>query len=271
MDSNRRNYYRILHVQPDAPEAVIRASYRTIMQRLKAHPDLGGDGEAAALLNEARAVLTDPARRAAYDADFRPRYGRGGPATGGPTTKGSTAGGPGTDGPTASPTGSPARSATDGTSGTRGGPTRPRAGTQDAPRIVCAFCRKPDTRALRADTLCTGCGSPLHPTSPLGPDARGRALPRYERNHPALLFTHWPQAQGLPAETRDLSPLGVRLVTTASLAVGSLIKLDSDVCRALVRITSAQRDPADGRCIVGGSFVTVLFSQPRGGFVSLRA
>ena len=70
---------------------------------------------------------------------------------------------------------------------------------------------------------------------------------------------------------RQLSPLGVRLVTAASLAVGSLIKLDSDVCRALVRITSAQRDPADGRCIVGGSFVTVLFSQPRGGFVSLRA
>ena len=163
------------------------------------------------------------------------------------------------------------RSATDGTSGTRGGPTRPRAGTQDGPRIVCAFCRKPDTRALRADTLCTGCGSPLHPTSPLGPDARGRALPRFERNHPALLFTHWPQAEGLPAETRDLSPLGVRLVTTASLAVGSLIKLDSDVCRALVRVTSAQRDPADGRCIVGGCFVTVLFSQPRGGFVSLRA
>ena len=264
MDSNRRNYYRILHVQPDAPEAVIRASYRTIMQRLKAHPDLGGDGQAAALLNEARAVLTDPARRAAYDADFRPSYGRGGAPTGGPTTNGPTTRGPGTEGPT----GSAARSATDGT---RGGPTRPRAGTQDGPRIVCAFCRKPDTRALRADTLCTGCGSPLHPTSPLGPDARGRALPRYERNHPALLFTHWPQAQGLPAETRDLSPLGVRLVTTASLAVGSLIKLDSDVCRALVRITSAQRDPADGRCIVGGSFVTVLFSQPRGGFVSLRA
>jgi hypothetical protein len=38
---NRRNYYRILHVQPDAPMEVIRASYRTLMQKLRFHPDLG--------------------------------------------------------------------------------------------------------------------------------------------------------------------------------------------------------------------------------------
>ena len=66
--SRLRDYYRILHVQPDAPTAIISASYRTLMQQLRNHPDLGGDHENAVLLNEAHAVLTDPERRAAYDA-----------------------------------------------------------------------------------------------------------------------------------------------------------------------------------------------------------
>jgi curved DNA-binding protein CbpA len=66
--SAKPDFYRLLHVQPDAPLAVIRSSYRTLMQRLKAHPDLGGSHEQAALLNEAYAVLRDPARRRAYDA-----------------------------------------------------------------------------------------------------------------------------------------------------------------------------------------------------------
>ena len=66
-DANRRNYYRVLQVQPEAPMEVIRASYRTLMGTLHHHPDLGGDHDDAVLLNEAFHVLSDPARRAAYD------------------------------------------------------------------------------------------------------------------------------------------------------------------------------------------------------------
>jgi len=64
---NPPNYYRILHVQPDAPDAVIKSTHRTLMQRMKMHPDLGGDHAQAVLINEAFAVLSDPAKRAAYD------------------------------------------------------------------------------------------------------------------------------------------------------------------------------------------------------------
>ena len=64
---NRRNLYRILHVQPDAPDEIIQSSYRTLMMKLRMHPDLGGDHYTATLINEAYAVLSDPARRAAYD------------------------------------------------------------------------------------------------------------------------------------------------------------------------------------------------------------
>jgi hypothetical protein len=71
MAVNRRNYYRILHVQPEAPGQVITASYRTMMSKLRLHPDLGGDTANAALVNEAYAVLNDPAKRAAYDLQQR--------------------------------------------------------------------------------------------------------------------------------------------------------------------------------------------------------
>lgn len=64
---NKRNYYRILHVQPDAPTEVIRASYRTLMQKLKQHPDLGGEHWNASVINEAHEVLVDADRRHAYD------------------------------------------------------------------------------------------------------------------------------------------------------------------------------------------------------------
>lgn len=71
---NRRNYYRILQVQPDASPEVIRASYKTIMRELKAHPDLGGSHWNAAIMNEAYGILRDPQRRAAYDRELFERY-----------------------------------------------------------------------------------------------------------------------------------------------------------------------------------------------------
>jgi hypothetical protein len=57
------DYYRILHVQPDAPAAIIHASYRTLLQRAQGSPS------DMARLDEAYAVLGDAARRAAYDAE----------------------------------------------------------------------------------------------------------------------------------------------------------------------------------------------------------
>lgn len=68
---NRRNYYRILHVQPDAPTEIIRSSYRTLMTKLRQHPDLGGDHWTATVINEAWAVLCDPAKRADYDRSWK--------------------------------------------------------------------------------------------------------------------------------------------------------------------------------------------------------
>ena len=74
---NRRNYYRILQVQPDAPVEVIKNNYRTLLQKLRLHPDLGGDDWNASVVNVAYSTLRNPAKRKAYDRALLKRYGVG--------------------------------------------------------------------------------------------------------------------------------------------------------------------------------------------------
>lgn len=68
--TEQSNFYELLRVSRSAPPEVIHAAYRTLMATLKKHPDLGGDPEEAVLINTAYEVLSDTARRAAYDADL---------------------------------------------------------------------------------------------------------------------------------------------------------------------------------------------------------
>ncbi|MBT8135956.1 MAG: J domain-containing protein, partial [Gammaproteobacteria bacterium] len=70
----RRNYYRILGVQPDASRAVIRSAYRTLLQKLQMHPDLGGDDRTAAMINAAWHTLGNTVRRGAYDRALLAEY-----------------------------------------------------------------------------------------------------------------------------------------------------------------------------------------------------
>ncbi len=61
--------YEVLGVSPNSDDVVIRAAYRAMMR--KYHPDTSSAPDAekrAKVINEAYAVLGDPARRLAYDA-----------------------------------------------------------------------------------------------------------------------------------------------------------------------------------------------------------
>lgn len=58
--------YRVLGVAATADDEVIRAAYRVRIRQ--SHPDAGGDAAEAQRVNEAYAILSDPAKRAAYDA-----------------------------------------------------------------------------------------------------------------------------------------------------------------------------------------------------------
>jgi len=67
MDANKFNYYRILQIQPDATHEVIRHNYTILLQKLRMHPDLGGNNIDAALINVAYETLSHPGKRAEYD------------------------------------------------------------------------------------------------------------------------------------------------------------------------------------------------------------
>ncbi len=61
--------YEVLQVDRRAEPEVIRGAYRALARLY--HPDFGGSARVMATINAAWAVLGDPARRAAYDAEPR--------------------------------------------------------------------------------------------------------------------------------------------------------------------------------------------------------
>lgn len=232
---NRRNYYRILQVQPGAPVEIIRASYRTLMQRLRAHPDLGGDHWNAALINEAYAVLTDAGKRAEYDREVRARVldARAGAMA----------------------------DAMPGSVYSTGAPER------------CLFCQAPQQSSANphAGASCQVCGSPLRRAMLRQLTADGkRAINRVPRDHPLTLYTAWPQSPGITARSRDISLTGISFVTRELLQPRAIIKVNSQIYRAIVQVANlrAEGDRTAGSWLVGAEFLTVIFARSRGGFVS---
>jgi len=61
------DYYQVLHLDQTASQDAVKQSYRILMGKMGAHPDLGGDEEQAKLINEAYSVLRNPTLRTAYD------------------------------------------------------------------------------------------------------------------------------------------------------------------------------------------------------------
>ena len=68
-----RTHYENLHVTEDAPDEVIRASYRALS--LKHHPDTAGDKPQSQWkmqrINDSYAVLSESQKKAAYDGELR--------------------------------------------------------------------------------------------------------------------------------------------------------------------------------------------------------
>jgi curved DNA-binding protein CbpA len=248
MIQNRRNYYRILYLQPEAPPEVIKASWRALMHAARMHPDLGGDPVRAALINQAYAVLSDPERRRAYDRllDVTRLRAPGGAA--------------GTAGPSAA-------------SGTGPRPPGPRSDPASW-RIerCCPMCRNALPAALRADTRCGRCDAPLAPA----PDALAgerelfgrRSSARRARGDLVAVHADW-RGRGVAARLIDLSFGGASLVCSAPAAQGQAVRVITHGLDAVARVVACHRVRDDWRLRV--QWLTTRALGPRGAYVSVSA
>lgn len=92
-----KGFYKVLGLTPDADTGAVKAAYRARAKEV--HPDHNPSehaAEAFALLNEAYQVLSDPRRRASYDAGGtrRPRPGSGARPRPGAASAGAAGAGP---------------------------------------------------------------------------------------------------------------------------------------------------------------------------------
>jgi hypothetical protein len=224
------DYYRVLHVQPDAPTAIIHASYRTLLDR--AHGTVDANARRN-LLAEAYAVLGDPERRAAYDAQ------RSTAATG----RYRIATEPGEDEPTLA-------------SGIR----------------TCLFCGMPHGLSNRParDDECGRCASPLCPAERHRFEYSGqRMLTRVPKQRTIELRVTWPQETPFTSEMRDLSLNGMSFAAPMRLELHQIVRVDCSLLRALGRVAHVTEDPAAlERWVTGIEFLTLRFWQVRGSFVS---
>ena len=253
MPPNRRNYYRILQVQPEAPPEVVKASWRALMHAARMHPDLGGDPEAAALVNEAYAVLGDPERRRAYDRSLDLARMRGGARGAGPAH--------GSAGSSGQPSGAPPRP----------GPRHVDPSGWRTDRC-CPMCRTPLPAALRADASCARCEAPLAPPPAPGHGERElfgrRSAVRRARDDAAALLTPGHGA-ALDARFVDLSLGGASLVSSGPASPGSALRVRSAAIDAVARVVACHRAGPHWRVRV--QWLTMRALQSRGVYVRATA
>ena len=242
MNDNRRNLYRVLHVQPDAPTEVIRSSWRTLLSRLRQHPDLGGTHAQAVLVNQAWEVLGDADRRADYDASLH-EEGRDAPAQ-------------------------------------RAGPQVPAGPAtalslvagQHLPVSACPLCAQAVSPPVRQDSRCSHCHSPLArlpEPSHAGQELFGRrGAVRRHQDHVAQVHLGWP-APALPVRWRDLSLSGLSFYAARAVPVGQRLRLIDSALEGVVEVVNCR---AQGRVhTVHARWLTGLLLQTTGVFVSAQA
>ncbi len=239
---NRRNYYRILHVQPDAPPAVVRTSYKTIMQKLRAHPDLGGDGEQARLINQAYAVLSDSQKRRVYDRQFRP-WNR------------------------SSHQGNNASSHTASASKADVKPPRSSRGQRHHRCSFCGTINRVEPR-LSGTYRCGRCRESFSK----GNASQQQNCKRQAKRLPqqgSLQFSTQQGKQIFRGELLDLSPQGMRFESGISIKRGETIRIECKTIHAVARVTHCTKSMTHpDKFKVGAKFRKIHSSFRVGTFVS---
>jgi hypothetical protein len=232
---NRRNFYRLLQVQPDAAPEVIKAAYRALMALH--HPDKGGDQEVASLITNAYATLSDVQRRKAYDT-----------MRGDKTAKQRTR--------------EPQRPATDV-------PPASRAPAPDCCPLCAAVIPAPLPRE-RSATRCSRCKAPLTRVKlPAGQATKERrGMPRVSKSDWALMHVVW-NADGLDVRMRDLSLDGISVYCGAAFPIHRRVRIVGASFDVVADIVSCRR--VGNVYTLHAQLISALFTNDVGGFVSTTA
>ena len=235
---NKRNFYRILHVQFDAPPAVIKASYRTIMQKLRAHPDLGGEEWNASLINEAQRVLLDPVLRANYDAQLGHTSTYSNPTSDRKHAQSAAGGQPYHD----------AKKSAGADDAARHAESLKTACNADSlianSRPSCPFCHNPvtDTRPVLQPYptahRCSHCDAPLKSVDSNWPGLKNesRKINRSDLEQQVSVWDKWPSNSAYDANVCDWSTAGCCIQTNHAINVDSVVLLLSPVFDAIATV-----------------------------------
>lgn len=286
------NYYQLLHVLPDAPAPVIKASYRAMMQKMRHHPDLGGDPSRAQLLNEAVDTLCNPARRAIYDEKLKASIDRWARDAESPTD--STEKPPpqardndsGTGGSSDMPGGRP--------SGYCKNTRRPDESKQPEPerkaasavpqtslptRPHCLFCHASFSTTPRTqhyyqpDDQCHQCRAPTAALEQLSASTNEELRRIYRHDHHASvrLWTHWPADAHLEARLQDLSLAGCAIESDMALDGNAMVLLDTEALRAICQVRYCKRMEGHATFNIGLAFKTLKIKARPGTMFSAVA
>ncbi len=228
------------------------------MQRLKQHPDLGGDHWDASLINEAYRVLTDPESRKQYDAE-RELIQRSSPDKPTPSTSDKN---PDTDEQT------PDVAAKKPDSSSSPGTASPDSDT------ICLFCETPQRHGALTDpdAVCPTCASPLNPASEQQFETTGqRTVNRMAKDLKITFYSHWLQPTASIGNTLDISPNGMRFVSDHRLDEGSLVRIASQSIDAVAQVKRCDHDAQAHSWIIGVAFKTLRLARSQGAFFSAEA
>ncbi len=250
--NNRRNYYRILHVQPEAPVEIIKASYRSLMTKLNGHPDRGGSHESAVLINQAYAVLSDPQRRKKYDEMLLSRHNN---VYQRPVNE-------------AYSHSKPSTSANQHTH--RSEKENVKSGPTNA-RRSCFFCGT--EHSAYVNKHCIRCESPLASIQSGQNNRRGeligrRTAPRITKAGTLTLYPDWPHS-GYHAQLKDLSTTGLSLLTTYAGKTGQILKFNSNFLNGVARVVTVREN--NSVFTIHVNFLAAEFVTKSGVFVTEKA
>jgi curved DNA-binding protein CbpA len=259
---NKRNYYRILHIQPDSSAAIIKTIYETLIKRKNAPVEL---------LNEAYQVLGNPSKRKNYDRllhqfshsnTLNPHGKKIGRSLKSNNSKESK------DSIKQKPQGSSITNFTNPKQRSSGQKRSKRfVGYKPLIRQYCVFCKTPQVHSPceYSPSLCKYCQSPLSPPPVNLSMQPRRSLDRIEQSGLIRYYSSWPGKQ-YSAALSDLSPTGMCMIMSQNLEHGQIIKIDAEDFMAVGEITFIQSKSTQST--VGIHFLTVQFNNQKGCFIS---